>query len=295
MESKKILVTGASGYIGHAIAKYLLQHEYKVTGVRRRPGRDFDFCCVQVDLSKPFEIEGDFDVVVHAAGEVPHRASEKWSYDKKDFISFKHNNVDAMENLVNFAQTHSVKKIIYLSSIGVYGQMEDIINEESRHIDLDAYGLTKYMGEIILKECDGIQGISLRMPGVIGVGAHGVWLTNVAEKLIKGEDITIYTPDFQTKNFVWIDDLAAFVRHLIELDEWKYDTLVLACKESSSIRQIVECIKALTKSESEIHIDNSIRQPFCIDASRAFEMGYRSMTPMEIMERYIRLRLAAID
>lgn len=288
MRNKKVLVTGASGYIGHAIAKYLQMHKYEVIGTYRKTAGDFDFRCIHADLSNPFEIEESFDVIVHAAGELPHRASEKWTYDKQDFNSFKHNNVDAMENLVNFARAHSVKKIIYLSSIGIYGQMEErCINEESRRINPDTYGITKYMGEIILKECEEIQGISLRMPGVIGIGAHGVWLTNVEEKIRNGEDITIYTPDFQTKNFVWIDDLSAFVMHLIETDQWKYDTLVLACKESASIRHIVERIKELTNSASEIHIDNSIRQPFCLDASRAFEMEYESMTPLEIVEKYV--------
>lgn len=288
MEKKRILVTGIGGFIGYAVASNLFEFGYEVVGTYRRTKKNVDFKCIQIDLSKPFDVDADFDAIVHAAGELPRRASEQWNYETQDFVSFKHNNVDAMENVINFAKKHSVKKIIYLSTIGVYGQIESqVVNEESNRINPDAYGITKYMGEIILRECSEIQGISLRMPGVIGPGASGVWLTNITQKLKRGEDVTIYTPGFQTKNFVWIDDLVDFVRHLIELDEWKYDTLVLACKESAFIRRIVERIKELIKSESEIHIDNSIRKPFCIDASRAFEMGYESITPMEIVEKYI--------
>ncbi len=288
MKNEKILVTGAGGYVGHTLVKHLQANGYEVTGTYRREPVNFDFSGVQLDLSKPFEIDNDFDVIIHAAGELPRRKSEKWKYDRQDFSSFKHNNVDAMENIVNFAKVHSVKKIIYLSTIGIYGEISDeIINEDSDRTNPDAYGITKYLAEAILKECTEVQGISLRMPGIIGAGASGVWLTNVIEKLERGEDITIYTPDFQTKNFVWLDDLSAFIENLIKQREWKYDTLILGCKESASIKQIVEQSKDLTKSISDIYIDNSLRRPFCIDASRAYEMGYKSIAPLEIVKRFI--------
>lgn len=287
MKGRRILVTGAGGYIGHIIAEYLHAQGYKVTGTYRRTTVISGFKSIQVDLSKPFEINEDIDVIVHAAGERPERKNEKWAYGRQDFISFKQNNIDTMENVVDFAKKHSVKKIIYLSSIGIYGQMEGLtINEDSKRINPDIYGITKYMAEIMLKECREVKGISLRMPGVIGPGASGVWFTNVAEKLRKGENIIIYTPDFQTKNFVWIDDLVKFIKCLIELDEWKYETLVLACGQSVSIRQIVERIKELTKSDSKVMVDNSIQRSFSLDATKAFEMGYESCTPMEMVEKY---------
>ncbi len=288
MKGGKVLVTGASGYIGSAVAGYLQGQGYEVTGTYRKTVGEFPFRAVKADLSQAVELEGAFDVIVHAAGERPGRKSEQWAYDVQDFNSFKHNNVDAMENIINFARTHSVKRVINLSSIGIYGQIKGgVLNEESDRINPDAYGITKYMGEMILKECGFVKGISLRMPGVIGPGASGVWLTNVAEKLKKGEDITIYTPDFRTGNFVWIEDLSKFIGRLIELEEWKYDTLVLACRKGASIREIVGRIKELAGSSSKIQIDDSLRQPFRIDASRAFEMGYESLEPLEMVERYL--------
>lgn len=253
VRKKKILVTGAAGFVGRAVAGFLWECGHDVAGTYRSRPADFGFREIRADLSMPLALEEDFDVIVHAAGELPKRTSEKWSYEKQDFNCFKHNNADAMENIVNFAKAHGVKKIIYLSSIGVYGQIKDeIIDEDSDRVNPDAYGITKYMGEMILKECGQIAGISLRMPGILGPGAKGVWLSNTVERLKRGEDLTIYTPDFQTKNFVWIDDLSAFIKHLAELDEWKYDTLVLACKEGASIRQIVGRIRELTKSESKV-------------------------------------------
>ena len=287
---KRILVTGAGGVIGSAIERYLRNAGYQVVGICRTIKNSADLQRIALDLSKPFEIDGQFDAIIHAAGKVPNRRQEKWCYDQQQFLQYKHCNVDIMENIIDFAIKHSVKRIIYLSSIGVYGDIIDpIINEDSRHINLDAYGMTKYMGEIILQECSQIQGVSLRMPGVICPNTKGVWLTNVIDMLIKNQDITIYTPDFSTKNFVWIDDLCFFIRRLLELPSWKYDTLLLGCKEGATIQQIVNTIIDYTASRSLIHIDNSLRQPFCIDATRAFEMGYQSLTPIEIIKEYLKL------
>lgn len=288
MKDKKVLVTGAGGFIGFAVAKHLQEQGFEVTGTYRKTVRDFPFKVVKVDLSQVLELEGNFDVVVHAAGELPARVGEHWTYTKQYLESFKHNNVDATENLINFAKTHFVKRIIYLSTIGIYGHIKDeILNEETERINPDAYGMSKYMGEMMLKECDIVESISLRMPGVIGLGAGGTWFTNVVEKLKKSEDITVYTPDFPTRNFVWINDLVSFIECLIGLEEWKYKTLILGCKKEVSVRQILGQILELMESKSKIHIDDSLRQPFCIDASKAFEMGYESMEPLEMVRKYV--------
>lgn len=284
---KKVLVTGISGYIGRAVARHLSNCGYEVTGVCRRRVREGGIRILQIDLSNHFDIGESFDIIVHAAGELPKRNSELWQYDAQEFLRFKRNNVDTMQNILEFAKEHSVPKMIYFSTIGVYGRMDGgIINEESDRINPDAYGITKYMAEMLLKECDFIEGISLRMPGVIGPGAKNVWLTNIVEKMRNGDAITIYSPEFETKNFVWIDNLSEFVRQLIEMDEWKHDALVLACKQGASIRKIVDVALECTGSRSPVIVNDGMRKPFCLDAARAHGMGYESIDPLEIARRY---------
>lgn len=285
---KKILVTGGSGFIGKCIAEFLQKQGYQVMGVSREKHDEYIFPVVQCDLSKPIEIDNSFDIIIHAAGEKPQREQELREYKKQDFREFKKNNIDVMSNLIDFAKKRFVKRIIYLSSIGIYGEFRDeIINEKSDVINPDTYGLTKYVAECLLRAEKSIENISLRMPGIIGPGAHGVWMTNVIDKMRNDEDVKIYSPDFQTKNFIWIEDLVRFIGELIEMEQWKYNVLVLACKKSASIREIVEKIKQCTNSKSNIIIDNNIRNAFCLDNGRAVEMGYETISPLEIVEKYI--------
>lgn len=192
-----------------------------------------------------------------------------------------------MANLIDFAKRANVKKFIYLSTIGVYGEFrEAYITEESDRINPDAYGLTKYMAECLLRD-SGIQNISLRMPGIIGKGSKGVWFPDTVEKFQRNEPVTIYSPDFETRNFVWADDLAKFIAKLLGMAVWEYDIVNVACHEKTTIRALVQKMKESTGSNSEIIIKDGMRAPFCLDDARAVEMGYESISPLEITGRLV--------
>ncbi|MBQ6773900.1 MAG: NAD(P)-dependent oxidoreductase [Synergistaceae bacterium] len=291
MNKLKILVTGAGGYLGSAVAEYLSCSGFDVTGTFRHKKPVCSYRLVCADLSEPLNLNEDFDVIVHTAGEKPVRKSELAEYQHQDFISFKKNNIDSMHNILRFAENHRVRKIIYLSTIGVYGQIRGkILTENSDIVNPDAYGITKYAAEMILNSSRLVQGINLRLPGVISKDANGIWLANVIRKMQCNEKIVVYSPDFVTKNFVWINDLCRFIKILAESNEnFKYDTVLIACKEGISVRNMISLMLKLTKSKSEIVIDNSVRTPFCIDASRAHDMGYVSLSPEEIAKEYIRI------
>lgn len=293
---KNILVIGAGGYIGSSLAEYLYCEGFSVTGTYRNRKPDASYSLVRCDLAESVEIDGDFDVIVHAAGEKPVRRSELSVYERQDFGSFTRNNIDAMRNIITFARTHRTKRIIYLSTIGVHGEIRTpVLNEDTDIINPDSYGLTKLAAEMLLKssclsgrQASDIDSISLRLPGVIGKGAEGIWFTNVLQKMKDNEDITIYAPDFVTKNFVWIEDLCRFTAKLID-EGSEYDTLTLGCREGITIKDMISAMMKETSSSSRINVDDSARSPFCIDASRAFSAGYISLSPEDIVKEYMKI------
>jgi len=277
---KNILVTGAGGFAGKYIAEYLQKQGYNVTGTVRTKREEYKFPIIVQDLAENIQIRNEFDVIVHAAGSLP--------YKQTDFRDFKKNNVDVMSQLIDFAKKKRAIKFIYLSTIGIHGEFRnEIIDEKSDIINPDYYGLTKYMAELLLRaECE-IQNISLRMPGIIGKGSQGVWLPTIVEKFLCNQDVKIYSPDFRTKNFVYVMDLAKFIEHLIEKETFEKNIVMLACSQGATIREIVYKIKKITHSKSNIHVDNSIRKSFCIDNASAVDLGYKSMTPLEIVDEYL--------
>jgi len=274
----RVLVTGAGGFVGGVVAAYLHNAGVSVVGTVHSRDIDVPFMTVKFELSEPWPDLGGFDTIIHAAGSLPHK--------EKNFQIYKRNNIDAMQELLVYAKSHNIPRIIYLSTIGIYGEFRDeTITEESDRINQDSYGLTKYIAECLLR-ASGIKNISLRMPGIIGKGSHGVWLPNTVEKFLKNENVVIYSPDFETRNFVWVEDLARFTAHLLRMEQWKYNIVNLAAHEKITVRKIVDEIKKLTGSHSNIIIDNSIRRPFCMDDARAVEMGYVSITPVEMVHKF---------
>ena len=279
---KKILVTGAGGLAGQAIARYLVKTGNHVTGTlfhKRVDNPSFE--TVVIDLSKRILLNDSYDVIVHTAGCLPYR-----NCNLNDYFE---GNVLTMKNLVDFALEKQVPKFINLSTIGIYGEFRQaIINEGSDRINPDGYGMTKYIAEEMLREEKSIQSISLRMPGIIGQGARGIWMSRILDKMRNNEAVTIFSPEFITKNFVWIEDLARFLDVLVHRETFLYPILILACKEGAKVRDIVSKLKEETGSKSEILIDNSAGRSFCLNAEKAREMGYQSLEPLNIVSEYLK-------
>ena len=278
--AKKVLITGAAGFAGGIVARAQSGMGFDVTGTNHQHAADGEFRTVRCDLSEPWDIEGEFDAIVHTAGTLPYR--------HPSMLDYKRSNIDVMQQLIAFAKAHSVRRVIYFSTIGIYGDFRGnpAVDEDTPRINPDGYGMTKYVAECLLRE-SGLETLSLRMPGLIGPGARPVWFTNTVEKFRHGDPVTIYAPDYETKNFVWVEDVANFVAKLLQQERWENDRLVLAAKEPVTIRALVTEIKRLTNSTSEIKVAESNRPPFCLNPAKALAMGYEPMTPIEIVWKYV--------
>ncbi len=285
-EQRTALVTGVSGYMGGYFAQYLSENEFTFVGTYNNHKCSGTYSTVKCDLSKNIDIDGKFEVVIHCAGLQPYSSPYFESGRIPSFNEYKLRNIDAMKNIIEYAKRSGVKKIINISTIGVYGEIRnEIMNEDTPMVNVDDYGATKYAAELLLKE-SGIEGISLRLPGIIGKGARGIWAASAMEKMMHDEDMHVYSPEFITKNFVWIRDLAKFIVKLIDMNGWKYNELVLGCREGEKVIDIVQYMKEMIGSSSEIIIEEGVRKSFCIQADRAFEMGYETMKPLEIIDSY---------
>lgn len=278
----RILLTGAGGLVGTVVGNKLHELGYDVLGIIHRHKSCGHFPQLYFDLSCEWNFVGDFDVIVHTAGSLP--------YTKCSLSEYYRNNVVVMEKLIDFTKRQNIKRVINLSTIGVYGDFRDRdITEESDIINPNGYGITKYLAECMLRTELAGRNISLRPPGIIGPGCRGIWFSDTIAKFRHNQPVKIYTPGFKTKNFVWVYDLSDFVIHLINSDNWKYDVLNLACAEADTVMDIVATMKQELGSASEIIADNTIRQPFCLNSDKAFELGYKSLTPTGIVREFCKM------
>ena len=163
----KILLTGATGFLGKIIVK-VLSKENSIFSLSRSSG------LYQVALENGVpNFEEKFDLVVHAAGKA--HSMPKSELEKKQF----HNvNVVGTDNLLRGLEKSGIpEQFVFISSVSVYGQERGInIDEEHSLQAKDAYGLSKIEAEALVMEwCkkNNIICTILRLPLIVGENPPG--------------------------------------------------------------------------------------------------------------------------
>lgn len=181
MSSYKVLVTGATGFVGQHLCRYLLENGFSVRAVGRKPSIDINhsrltYCSVptingSTDWSDMLQ---DVHYVVHLAARV-HQMKDKGMQALK---AYQETNVRGTQQLATAAIKHDVKRFIYISTIKVLGEktIEMPLRAEEQPHARDAYSLSKLKAELIVQEKSrrsGMEWVIVRPPLVYGPGVKG--------------------------------------------------------------------------------------------------------------------------
>ena len=173
-----ILLTGATGIIGHFVAQKLLQDGHQVRAIKRRnsdtsrlAGYDqLEWVEADVEdipsLQKAFE---GVEYVIHCAALVSFHQE-----DKKKMMSV---NVDGTANMVNLALAYKVKKFVHFSSVAALGRKDGqkVIDEQTKwepSPNNSNYAESKYLGELEVWRAheEGLDVVILNPSIVLGPG-----------------------------------------------------------------------------------------------------------------------------
>ncbi|MBU3543971.1 SDR family oxidoreductase [Polynucleobacter sp. MWH-Mekk-B1] len=187
MRSHRILLTGATGFVGANLLERLITENYAVLATVRHLAtnplihQNLDYICMgeltsSLNWSKALD---GIDTVIHLAARA-HVMSEH----KLDPLSeYRRINVDCTLNLARQAAKLGVKRFIYLSSIKVNGEVTDL-NTPFTPKDIpqpqDSYGISKYEAEIgllVLANNSDLELVIIRPPLIYGAGVKGNILT----------------------------------------------------------------------------------------------------------------------
>lgn len=171
----KVFLTGATGYVGTALWKSLANADVELSVLVRQRLDIIPFVAEQVvaDLTS---FSGDLscvDVVIHAAA----RAHIMHDKSQNPLREFRKINRDATLSLARLAADSGVSRFVFLSSIGVNGNVSlKPFTEKDNVNPHDAYSLSKYEAEqgllAIAKET-GMEVVIIRPPLVYGANAPG--------------------------------------------------------------------------------------------------------------------------
>ena len=204
----KILVTGATGFLGKKIISELKNHDVRSLS-RKNSWYNFDIA------SQVPEFQDDFELVIHAAGKAHVIPNDE--VEKKQF--FEVNVLGTKNLLVGLSKSKIPSKFIFISSVSVYGlQAGEDIDETSPLLATNPYGKSKIEAEmLILKWCfeNGIKLTILRLPLIVGSNSQG----NLAA-MIKGIKLGYYfniSGGTARKSMVLVSDVTRILLKVAEI------------------------------------------------------------------------------
>jgi UDP-glucose 4-epimerase len=256
----QLLVTGGAGFIGTHLCRRLLADGHVVsvldnesTGRREHlpPGVRF----IRGDVTRLMEVEtafaGGLDAVCHIAGQVSIIRS--FSDPTLDLRT----NVEGTLNVLQSCLRYEVPRLIYASSMTLYGDCKTVPTPESEACRPDSYyGITKFAAERYVHSTAQRPDLgfdfgvtSLRMFSVYGPGQsfsdpyQGV-LGIFSGNLLRGESITIFGDGHQTRDFIYIDDIVEGWVRALETPASRGQIINLGSGRSLSINELAQAVIA---------------------------------------------------
>ena len=215
----RVLVTGGAGFIGSNIVARLLDlgHAPVVfddlsSGFAENlvPGVPF----VEADVRDGAAVLGaaeGCDVIVHLAASVGNARSID------DPVKDAQINVLGTLNVLQAARRHGLRRIVFSSSAGIFGELKTLPITEDHPQDPDSpYGASKLAAEkmcLVFNKLYGMCNVCLRYFNVYGVNqrydAYGNVIPIFADRILRGLPLTIFGDGEQTRDFVNARDVAA--------------------------------------------------------------------------------------
>ena len=216
----KVLVTGGAGFIGSNLARLLLDEGREVTvydnlssgyrqNVEALPGARFAEGDVR-DAERLTEAMRGADTVFHLAASVGNTRSIEHPVDDSEI------NVIGTLRVLEAARSLGVRKVVFSSSAGIFGELKFLPIREDHPVEPDSpYGASKLAAEkmcLAYSKLYELEAVALRYFNVYGVNqrydAYGNCIPIFAHRMLRGETVTIFGDGEQTRDFVNVRDVA---------------------------------------------------------------------------------------
>ena len=236
----KILVTGASGFVGRYLVNDLSKTDEVIACVREKSS--LLPSSVQQIVSNNFfdiAIPKDTDVIVHLAG-IAHNKNN--SVDE-----FKKINVDGTLELARKALEANIKRFIFMSSVGVNGNSTHgkAFTEQDTPNPINEYTISKYQAEVALEELfkdTKTDLVIIRPPLIYAPDAPGNFSKLLM--LIKLGQFLPFGCTHNQRSFIAIENLVSFITACIYHDTKINETFLIADDEVISTKQLIQCVSS---------------------------------------------------
>ncbi|RJQ24494.1 MAG: SDR family oxidoreductase [Peptococcaceae bacterium] len=253
----RVLVTGGAGFIGSHVVDVLVSAGAQVAVLddlstgrfeNLNPGANFYRGSIEgAELVELIERERPA-VVFHQAAQVDVQRS------LREPLADVKTNISGTLNLLEVCRRFGVKKVVYASSAAVYGNPSYLPVDEKHPVEpLSCYGISKYVPELYLETYRHLYGLNytvLRYANVYGprqdVQGEGGVVAVFTWKLLRGESPCIFGDGEQTRDFIYVKDVAA--ANLAAIDGGNGMVLNISTGAPVSVNTLFAGLKEITGS-----------------------------------------------
>lgn len=256
---KKVLVTGATGFIGSSLIKRLSQCQVKVLALARDASQismkgSKNIEVIQCDLLNPRQVSKTVpiikgcDCIVHLASLIPESAGSNDQNVPQDFFE----NLLMAFNALRLVHS-KIKVFIYTSTLDVYGNPEYLpVNESHPAEPVTFYGASKLAAEKYLKvylKKSGIPLSILRLSSVYGPNDNLIKaIPSFINRIKQGKPPIIYGTGSDMRDYIYIDDAVTAIINSIEA---RADGVFnIAAGKSCSVKEV--CLMLLRISRKKL-------------------------------------------
>lgn len=263
----KILILGASGFIGKNLTnKLLVDNNFLVLADKdiSRLETKKNTEIVKIDFCESYDFKkllNSVDIVYHLiCSSLPNTT---------DIVNDIKNNVVVTAKLLESCVSNNVKQFIFLSSGGtVYGKDNECpLNEEMKNNPICSYGITKLTIEKLLYLYNYIYGLDyriIRLSNPFGPyqrpnNNQGI-ITNFLYKRLKDEKIQIYGDGSIVRDYIYIDDAIDAIMNICNKKDSKYKLYNVGSGFGTSINELLKIIENILNDKLDIEYIEARKQ-----------------------------------
>ena len=296
-----ILITGATGFIGSHLVKFLAKNNYHIIAhgssansiSKLKDNLKLNSITLEniefwqqnfLDIEWKYPEFSNIETIIHCAAITKVREGTLENYNKYFNI-----NVLATKRLARKALEEKINHFVYLSTGQVFGIPASFpITEATPKIPINLYGMTKFMGENITISLGyfGLNYTIIRPFSIYGEGHYNI-ISIIVGNLSKNETVTIFGDGTQTRAFLHISDFCRAIKLIYNNKECFNQEYNLSGIKEYSVNKLIQIISKKLNVDPKIEHQsskvNELKRNLA-DLSKIRSLGF---IPKETLEDFI--------
>jgi len=229
-------IIGGGGFIGTELVRILIDQGHVVRIIDKQPSKAFPDLMVEADVC-------DQQTLIDATKgcKTLYNLAAEHRDDVRPLSLYHDVNVTGAENTCAAADAHGIEKIIFTSSVAVYGTSEDELDETAALQPFNEYGRTKLAAEKIFSawvERASTRGLTIVRPTVIFGPNNRGNVYNLLAQIARRRAMVIGDGN-NRKSMAYVGNIAAFLAHALTFETRGVETYNYADKPDFAMKELV--------------------------------------------------------